>query len=224
MEHSGKYLSGYSEGVLKYSKLEQAQSECLKQSDCGGITYEPYSSMYTLRRGGVLKKSPRKEISWIHSCCDKGLWGEHSGKYLSGYSGGVHKYSKLEQAQSECLKRTDCGGITYEPYSSMYTLRKGGELKNSPSKEISWLFASCDTGPPPPIPGPPPKPVNGKFGKWSKWSKCSKKCGGGEKTRTRACDNPKPEFGGKDCTGKTEQTKKCNVRKCGKGMWMEHSG
>ena len=32
----------------------------------------------------------------------------------------------------------DCGGITYEPYSSKYTLRRGTTLRTSPSGEISW--------------------------------------------------------------------------------------
>ena len=32
----------------------------------------------------------------------------------------------------------DCGGITYEPRSSKYTLRRGTTLRTSPSGEISW--------------------------------------------------------------------------------------
>ena len=42
---------------------------------------------------------------------------------------------------SESIKTilSDCGGITYETYSNKYTLRKGVDLKNSPSSEISWM-------------------------------------------------------------------------------------
>jgi len=70
-----------------------------------------------------------------------GKWEELRG-YLLGYSAGVNKYSSLGEAQSECLKRSDCGGITYEPSSRMYTLRKGGELKPSPRQvqEKTWMF------------------------------------------------------------------------------------
>ena len=35
---------------------------------------------------------------------------------------------------------SDCGGITYEPRSGWYTLRKGEVLYNSPSRETSWTL------------------------------------------------------------------------------------
>ena len=42
---------------------------------------------------------------------------------------------------------TDCGGVTYEPKSRNYTLRKGKTLKRSPSHEVTYIkhFASTSS-------------------------------------------------------------------------------
>ena len=48
------------------------------------------------------------------------------------------------------------------------------------------------------------------------WSVCSVTCGGGNMTRTRACNNPAPAMGGKDCSqfGPPVEVMKCNEQKC----------
>ncbi|XP_063692111.1 uncharacterized protein LOC134824257 [Bolinopsis microptera] len=144
-KNAGKYLSGYSAGNAKYDSLLKAQSECLKRSDCGGITYETASKKFTLRKGIDLKDSSSGEISWMAiSSDDEVTWSKNAGKYLSGYSAGTAKYDSLLKAQSECLKRSDCGGITYETASKKFTLRKGIDLKDSSSGEISWMAISSD--------------------------------------------------------------------------------
>ena len=56
--------------------------------------------------------------------------------------------------------------------------------------------------------------VDGKWSEWSAFSECSKTCGKGKKTRTRTCTNPPPSGGGKECKGKNNDTKKCNLGKC----------
>lgn len=55
-----------------------------------------------------------------------------------------------------------------------------------------------------------PVPVNGEWSSWSKWSTCSKVCGhdGRVMIRTRTCDNPPPQNGGK-CHGATFETQSC---------------
>ena len=47
-------------------------------------------------------------------------------------------------------------------------------------------------------------------GNWTNWTKCSKSCDGGNKTRT--CTNPKPQYGGKNCTG--HNVTECNIQSC----------
>ncbi|CAB4056512.1 unnamed protein product [Lepeophtheirus salmonis] len=42
-------------------------------------------------------------------------------------------------------------------------------------------------------------PVDGGWSQWSHWGYCQSKCGVGNRTRTRACDNPPPENGGRPC-------------------------
>ena len=39
---------------------------------------------------------------------------------------------------------------------------------------------------------------------------CSKTCKEGKQSRTRACDSPKPQYGGKKCDGESGQTQVCN--------------
>ncbi|XP_063684285.1 uncharacterized protein LOC134818588 [Bolinopsis microptera] len=134
-KNDGKYLDSYSAGTAKYDSLLKAQSECPKRSDCGGITYEPSSKKFTLRRGVVLKDSTRSEISWVEVTWSS----KNTGKYLDSYSAGTAKYDSLLKAQSECPKRSDCGGITYEPSSKKFTLRRGVVLKDSTRSEISWV-------------------------------------------------------------------------------------
>ena len=83
-------------------------------------------------------------------------WCEHKGKYLSGYCSGCScrdrvgfRFNSLEEAQTafcQCSCNRKCGGITYQPKSKKYTLRKGTTLKDSRSGEISWLCSKDDDG------------------------------------------------------------------------------
>ena len=57
-------------------------------------------------------------------------------------------------------------------------------------------------------------PVNGGFSQWTDWSECSTDNGIGVEKRTRACDNPKPEHGGADCSGETEEKRECRRGLC----------
>ena len=56
--------------------------------------------------------------------------------------------------------------------------------------------------------------VDGGFGEWGDWDECSVSCGGGSKSRTRACNNPVPSNGGADCSGERKQTQQCNEMAC----------
>ncbi len=62
--------------------------------------------------------------------------------------------------------------------------------------------------------------VNGGFSEWSEFGNCTRKCGGGNMTRFRKCDNPSPAHGGLDCIGPKRETKACNTKPCpGKQIW-----
>nr|XP_020449606.1 A disintegrin and metalloproteinase with thrombospondin motifs 12-like [Monopterus albus] len=66
------------------------------------------------------------------------------------------------------------------------------------------------------IVGKLPETVNGGWGQWSTWSHCSRTCGTGVQSAERECDNPKPEFGGKYCTGERKRYRTCNTKPCQK--------
>ncbi|KAM9743757.1 A disintegrin and metalloproteinase with thrombospondin motifs 12-like [Menidia menidia] len=64
------------------------------------------------------------------------------------------------------------------------------------------------------IVGKLPETVNGGWGQWSTWSYCSRTCGTGVQSAERECNNPKPEFGGKYCTGERKRYRTCNTKPC----------
>lgn len=61
-------------------------------------------------------------------------------------------------------------------------------------------------------------PVNGGYGSWTEWSKCTKSCEGGTHSRSRECNNPTPENGGKSCFemghGNPIDSKPCHDHPC----------
>ena len=72
-------------------------------------------------------------------------------------------------------------------------------------------------------------PIHGNYSDWSVFSNCSKTCGNGIQTRTRNCSNPKPKYGGRDCSnlGLEFEVKECNTRPCpvngGYSTWTRFS-
>ncbi|XP_030226567.1 A disintegrin and metalloproteinase with thrombospondin motifs 12 [Gadus morhua] len=63
-----------------------------------------------------------------------------------------------------------------------------------------------------------PETVNGAWGQWSTWSHCSRTCGSGVQSAERECNSPKPEFGGKYCTGERKRYRTCNTKRCQKNI------
>ncbi|KAL8185944.1 UNVERIFIED_CONTAM: Thrombospondin-2, partial [Gekko kuhli] len=59
-----------------------------------------------------------------------------------------------------------------------------------------------------------PCPINGRWGPWSPWSACTVTCGGGIRERSRLCNSPKPQYGGKACVGDVIQYDMCNKQEC----------
>jgi len=56
--------------------------------------------------------------------------------------------------------------------------------------------------------------ADGNWGPWGPYGDCHKKCGGGSQSRSRVCDNPKPEGEGKQCKGESQSTQACNTHHC----------
>ncbi|XP_060079057.1 uncharacterized protein LOC132558507 isoform X2 [Ylistrum balloti] len=57
-------------------------------------------------------------------------------------------------------------------------------------------------------------PIDGGWGHWSSFGQCSVTCGKGQKSRTRSCDRPKPQNGGKTCRGNNTIVKSCQENEC----------
>ena len=76
----------------------------------------------------------------------------------------------------------------------------------------------CDTG--------KSCPIDGGFGPWSEFGPCNVWCGAGEQIRSRECNNPVPQFGGRDCAGLFVDKQICKTGiKCPiDGMWGKWGG
>uniref|UniRef100_A0A7M5U4W9 C-type lectin domain-containing protein n=1 Tax=Clytia hemisphaerica TaxID=252671 RepID=A0A7M5U4W9_9CNID len=57
-------------------------------------------------------------------------------------------------------------------------------------------------------------PVDGGWSSWSGFSSCTLSCGSGAQYRTRACDNPASQYGGKHCEGDEREERACNTNPC----------
>uniref|UniRef100_K1PWH9 Hemicentin-1 n=1 Tax=Magallana gigas TaxID=29159 RepID=K1PWH9_MAGGI len=51
-----------------------------------------------------------------------------------------------------------------------------------------------------------PYPIDGVWTAWERWGPCACAGGGGSRTRRRMCDNPAPQYDGKNCAGSDVET------------------
>ena len=51
--------------------------------------------------------------------------------------------------------------------------------------------------------------VDGEWSSWSDWSLCGVTCGGSVQVRSKECNNPVPENGGRPCPGNNTQQQPC---------------
>ncbi|XP_049724489.1 hemicentin-1 isoform X1 [Elephas maximus indicus] len=59
-----------------------------------------------------------------------------------------------------------------------------------------------------------PCPVDGSWSAWSSWEECTRSCGHGNRTRTRTCNDPSAQHGGRPCEGNAVEIIMCNIRPC----------
>ncbi|XP_062599842.1 coadhesin-like, partial [Saccostrea cucullata] len=57
-------------------------------------------------------------------------------------------------------------------------------------------------------------PVDGGWSGWGGWGRCSTTCDAGAQIRTRHCNQPKPAYGGKTCTGSNHESQSCSQIPC----------
>ncbi|XP_077160383.1 SCO-spondin-like isoform X2 [Paroedura picta] len=55
---------------------------------------------------------------------------------------------------------------------------------------------------------------DGAWGQWSLWTGCTVSCGGGMRSRRRACNSPAPQRGGDYCEGPPTNVEACHVDPC----------
>jgi hypothetical protein len=57
--------------------------------------------------------------------------------------------------------------------------------------------------------------IDGGWTEWGTWSSCSLTCGGGVRSQSRTCTNPRPSVSGSNCDGKDMKVTPCNTGSCG---------
>ena len=67
--------------------------------------------------------------------------------------------------------------------------------------------------------------VDGRYGNWSLNSTCNATCGQGFETWSRACNNPEPKYGGRNCShlGKHVALKRCTAKPCPGELGLENN-
>uniref|UniRef100_A0A8C2SL26 Hemicentin-1 n=1 Tax=Capra hircus TaxID=9925 RepID=A0A8C2SL26_CAPHI len=197
------------------------------------ITLEPVETIINAGSKVILNcqatGEPRPTITWSrqgHSI----LWDERI-NVLSNNSLHIAAAQKEDTSEYECVARNLMGSTKY----SVLFAVPGGFSQWSAWRPCS---VTCGKGiqkrsrlcnnPSPANGGKPcqgsdsemqnchqkPCPVDGNWSEWSPWEECTRSCGRGNRTRTRTCNNPSAQHGGRPCEGTAVETIMCNIRPC----------
>eukprot|EP00111_Clytia_hemisphaerica_P024359 TCONS_00071884-protein len=136
------------------------------------------------------------------------------------HSAGDEEHEYVYQIKADAATPIDGGVSDFGPWSQCSKSCGGGRksreracvdpIPNDPGKGCENLtqVEECNTQ---------NCPINGAWGGWSEFSQCSKSCGMGSQSRSRKCNSPKEQFGGKKCVGKHTETQSCMPQMCVKG-------
>ncbi|XP_052278810.1 A disintegrin and metalloproteinase with thrombospondin motifs adt-1-like, partial [Dreissena polymorpha] len=100
---------------------------------------------------------------------------------------------------------------------------------DSPPSGIGGQNCTGDVGDKMNCNGTGPCPVDGGYSNWLQWSDCSATCEGGFRSRSRDCNEPRPQNGGSNCSvlGKSSEAQTCNIQPCpvdgNWGIWSNWS-
>ncbi|XP_048584539.1 uncharacterized protein LOC5510519 isoform X4 [Nematostella vectensis] len=197
-----KYLGNVGPFVAEKKNFEEVFNQCKTKAKAAGLFYFGVQDDKECWAGDLNAKYNK------HGCkgnCITDPSGLGVGRTWSNY---VYMF---KQEWSLCTKT--CGGGEKQKYES--ELATGDASCSDGTRKSVLKKAACNTD---------PCAVDGGWSDYSSWSLCTKSCGGGTRTRTRTCTNPKPSSGGKDCVGDDKQTRECGKAPCPvNGGWSEFS-
>ncbi|XP_056005158.1 coadhesin-like [Ostrea edulis] len=122
-----------------------------------------------------------------------GFDGPHEGSWA--WSGGVFSWSYTNWDSSEPNNSGD------EDCALMYA--SSGRWNDGKCSAALQFICKKNT-----------PPIDGGWASYGSYGSCSRSCGGGTQTRSRACTNPSPQWGGDQCPGSSTQSQSCNTHSC----------
>ncbi|XP_061163025.1 A disintegrin and metalloproteinase with thrombospondin motifs adt-1-like [Saccostrea echinata] len=102
---------------------------------------------------------------------------------------------------SICSSSCNVGSKNRTRTCSSPSPRYGGK----PCQGLSTEYGVCNTH---------QCPIDGGFSEWGIWTPCTVTCGRGLSTRKRFCANPRPHYGGKNCSGLYSESQLCIENQC----------
>ncbi|XP_066246536.1 A disintegrin and metalloproteinase with thrombospondin motifs 12-like [Euwallacea similis] len=200
------------------------ENPCLDEDPADGSSYvmNPYSKTYTLKWSPCSTASLR-ELASIHllDCFN-------DEPEFEIYSLGDNLPGVVYDQDTQCkVSLREKGGITGGCKASLDPDQQCQQLGciHANKKCVAFYKQRMADGTPCDIDkwcinkkcvpkGTRPDGIDGGWGEWGEWSPCTKNCSRGTQFKERLCDNPKPVYPGKSCTGTMRKIRICNSQEC----------